>query len=417
MKNYYLLWNLRATFWTLMTHVDSLSLPKINAITTIMQTLHVNRLHLNPFNVKARHVSLLHANSNPSVQWCDHTLHRPNSQRPNNQASAPNRQHNNNNDHRTGTQPPRIFPQQTYGTRPPFRPISTSNTNQRRPPNNTPATRQNSSTNNAANIVCNNCGRLGHYANQCINVNRSHNNQNNRGRPPHRNSNNENAAPRNQHAYFITNSTPSQSKSFHHQAYNTSCDYQNTCNYPQTTPSWPDTNAPQMEINRALLNNDFLPTAPQAPPNTGSTELFPDDPLWTHQRFGPPILDNWLPDSGATCHYTPVLSDLCDVEACHIPVSLADGTTKTSTFKGTTDCYFTTNEGQKSIFGLTDVYYIEGLSHRLLSLNSKFHCHHQEQCHHNPLSQPIKIYMAPTSAWTPKTTSLFHKSQSWECYT
>jgi hypothetical protein len=126
-----------------------------------------------------------------------------------------------------------------------------------------------------------------------------------------------------------------------------------------------------MEINRALLSNDFLPTAPQAPPNTGSTELLPpDDPLSTHQRFGPPILDNWLPDSGATCHYTPVFSDLYNVEACHIPVSLADGTRKISTFKGTTDCYFTTDEGQKSILGLQDVYFVEGLSHRLLSLTT-----------------------------------------------
>jgi hypothetical protein len=125
-----------------------------------------------------------------------------------------------------------------------------------------------------------------------------------------------------------------------------------------------------MEINRALLRNDFLPTAPQAPPNTGSTELFPDIPLSTHQKFGPPNLNNWLPDRGATCHYTPVFSNLQDVETCHIPVSLADGTTKISTFKGTTDCYFTTDRGQRSILGLTDVYFIEGLSHRLLSLTA-----------------------------------------------
>jgi hypothetical protein len=114
-------------------------------------------------------------------------------------------------------------------------------------------------------------------------------------------------------------------------------DYQTTLHGPQTVTSWPDTNTPQMEINRALLRNDFLPTAPQAPPNTGSTELFPDDPLSTHQKFGPSNLNNWLPDSGATCHYTPVFSDLRDVKTCHIPVSLADGTTKISTFKGTTD--------------------------------------------------------------------------------
>jgi hypothetical protein len=32
-----------------------------------------------------------------------------------------------------------------------------------------------------------------------------------------------------------------------------------------------------MQNNRALPRNDFLPTNPQVPPNTGSTELFPDD--------------------------------------------------------------------------------------------------------------------------------------------
>ena len=125
-----------------------------------------------------------------------------------------------------------------------------------------------------------------------------------------------------------------------------------------------------MTINDQLLSSDFLPTAAQAPPNTGATDYFPDDPTSPHQCHGPPHLNNWLPDSGATCHYTPVFSDLRDVEECNVPVSLADGTTKISTHKGTTDCYFTTQEGQKSILGLTDVYYIEGLSHRLLSLTA-----------------------------------------------
>ncbi|KAI2511627.1 hypothetical protein MHU86_2693 [Fragilaria crotonensis] len=70
-----------------------------------------------------------------------------------------------------------------------------------------------------------------------------------------------------------------------------------------------------------------------SPPNSDATEYFPDDPMSAYQRFGPPDLDNWLPDSGATSHYTPVFSDLHDVEPCHVPVSLADGTTKISTFK------------------------------------------------------------------------------------
>ncbi|KAI2501590.1 hypothetical protein MHU86_12861 [Fragilaria crotonensis] len=34
-----------------------------------------------------------------------------------------------------------------------------------------------------------------------------------------------------------------------------SCDLQDTFNAPSAVTSWPDTNAPQMEINRALLNN------------------------------------------------------------------------------------------------------------------------------------------------------------------
>jgi hypothetical protein len=67
-------------------------------------------------------------------------------------------------------------------------------------------------------------------------------------------------------------------------------DYQTTLHGPQTVTAWPDTNTSKMEINRALLRNDFLPTAPQAPPNTGSTELFPGDPLSTHQKFGLPTL-------------------------------------------------------------------------------------------------------------------------------
>ncbi|KAI2498242.1 hypothetical protein MHU86_16269 [Fragilaria crotonensis] len=126
----------------------------------------------------------------------------------------------------------------------------------------------------------------------------------------------------------------------------------------------------QMEINPSLTDNDFVPSMSHSPPSTDAIEYFPDDPMSAYQRFGPPDLDNWLPDSGATSHYTPVFSDLHDVEPCHVPVSLADGTTKISTFKGTTDCFFTTTEGQKAILGLADVYYIEGLSHRLLSLTA-----------------------------------------------
>ena len=167
----------------------------------------------------------------------------------------------------------------------------------------------------------------------------------------------------------MTDAPPSTKSATHyHQAFRASSE---NPVYNNGTPTiWPDTDLPQMEINQSLLDQDFAPTTSHAPPNSDATEFFPDDPNSAYQRFGPPDLDNWLPDSGATSHYTPVFSDLRDVESCHVPVSLADGTTKISTFKGTTDCYFTTTEGQKSILGLVDVYYIEGLSHRLLSLTA-----------------------------------------------
>ena len=283
--------------------------------------------------------------------------HRPNFQ------SAPNR--------RPNAPPPfRSNQQHNRGPRPPFRP--TSNNNQRRPPQtSTPARHNPSNAPNAANVVCNNYGRLGHYARQCPNANNS---QNNRGNSNRSSANNENSAPRNQRAYFITESasTPrSRTTGHHHHAFLASANPFNTHSGPPTvTHSWPDENTTQMEVNDQLLSNDFLSTAAQAPPNTGATEYFPDDPASPHQCHGPPHLDNWLPDSGATCHYTPIFSDLRDVEECNVPVSLADGSTKISTHKGTTDCYFTTCEGQKSILGLTDVYYIEGLSHRLLSLTA-----------------------------------------------
>ena len=138
---------------------------------------------------------------------------------------------------------------------------------------------------------------------------------------------------------------------------------------PDTIP-WPNPALPQMEVNQPLLDRDFQPSANYAPPNCGATDYFPDDPQSPHQRFGPPHLENWLPDSGATSHYTPIFSDLQDVQSCSVPVSLADGSTKLSTYKGTTECPFTTDDGIRSILGLTDVYYVEGLSHRLLSLTA-----------------------------------------------
>ena len=255
--------------------------------------------------------------------------------------------------------------QQQRSNRPPLRPMSTSNP---RSSSNGNTSHQNRSQSNTANIVCNNCGRLGHYSRNCPNPSRH--TTSNRGASSRSSPNNENNASRNQQhrAYFITDSGEDTQTAFHHQAFCASS-FDPMDDIPDTIP-WPNPALPQMEVNQPLLDRDFQPSANYAPPNSGATDYFPDDPQSPHQRFGPPHLENWLPDSGATSHYTPIFSDLRDVQSCSVPVSLADGSTKLSTYKGTTECPFTTDDGIRSILGLTDVYYVEGLSHRLLSLTA-----------------------------------------------
>jgi hypothetical protein len=138
---------------------------------------------------------------------------------------------------------------------------------------------------------------------------------------------------------------------------------------PQTN-IWPDTSLSQTEVNQPLLDREYPSSTHHQPPNTNADEIHPDDPNSPHQRYGPPDLRNWLPDSGATSHYMPIFSDLCNPQPCNVPVSLADGSTKTSTFKGTCESLLISDDGQKAVLGLTDVYYVEGLSHRLLSLTA-----------------------------------------------
>ncbi|KAI2496561.1 hypothetical protein MHU86_17953 [Fragilaria crotonensis] len=105
---------------------------------------------------------------------------------------------NNSNQRRPPPPSPRPSNQPQRNNRPPFRP--TSSPNQRPSPN---GSNNNHSRNpsNAATIVCNNCGRLGHYARNCTNP---RSNQNNRSTNPQRPSNNENAAP-------ATNNAPTSS--------------------------------------------------------------------------------------------------------------------------------------------------------------------------------------------------------------
>ena len=203
-----------------------------------------------------------------------------------------------------------------------------------------PNNSSNSSTprnpNAPANFVCNNCGHTGHYARQCTFPPRAP--TANRGqRPP---SQNENASPQNQQqhrAYYIADTgSPERTSVIREQAFSASS-LDPTHNDPSISMIWPNSDLPQMEINQPLLDRDFPPSTQYQPPNTDAVEMYPDDQNSPHQRFGPFHLCNWLPDSGATSHYTPGFSELRDATPCKVPISLADGSTKMSTYKGTSE--------------------------------------------------------------------------------
>jgi hypothetical protein len=221
---------------------------------------------------------------------------------------------------------------------------------------------------NAATIVCNKCGRVGHYALNCSNSTRS--SQNNRASDS-QSSNNENTAPHNQQrAYFVTYSGNSQPQSdYHHHTFKASS-LDHLADNHSNTP-WPNPSLPQMTINPPLLDRDYLPTATHAPPkNSGATEYFPDDPhlrtnALVHHSYqigyltvAPPA--TILHSSVTSATFNPAVS----------PSPLPTAAQNCLTHKGTTECHFTTDDGLKSILGLTDVNYVEGLSHRLLSLTA-----------------------------------------------
>ncbi len=77
---------------------------------------------------------------------------------------------NHENECRSTTHQACPFQQQIRGARPPLRPTSSNNSNQGCPSHSNNATRQNPSTPYA--VACNNCGRQGHYTDQCITASR-----------------------------------------------------------------------------------------------------------------------------------------------------------------------------------------------------------------------------------------------------
>jgi hypothetical protein len=79
---------------------------------------------------------------------------------------------------------------------------------------------------------------------------------------------------------------------------------------------------------------------------------------------------NYIPDSGATSHFTPVESDLVDPIDCQVPVSLADGNTVYATKIGFSKINFVTDQGRSSTLHLANVHFVPHLNHRLFSLQA-----------------------------------------------
>ena len=135
-----------------------------------------------------------------------------------------------------------------------------------------------------------------------------------------------------------------------------------------TTPTENNTTYDSTESSLGDINGHFNALTP--PNNRNDTQYFPDDPQSLHQMHGPPELANWLPDSGATAHNTPVYSDLSDPAPCNIPIKLADGSFVTARAVGKVFCPFYTDCGTPSGVQLHFVYYTPGLSQRLFSLTA-----------------------------------------------
>ena len=83
-------------------------------------------------------------------------------------------------------------------------------------------------------------------------------------------------------------------------------------------------------------------------------------------------LSNWLFDSGATSHFTPVLEDIIQPEkldrALHIKV--ADGSTLRATHQGMVTLNFTSDQGIEVCLKLLRVLFVPGLQTRLFSIES-----------------------------------------------
>jgi hypothetical protein len=241
---------------------------------------------------------------------------------------------------------------------------------------------------------CHTCGQVGHYARDCTSRTRGGNNSSNssnRSNPPRRNNTDNRGRGNNSRALLAqsANTTVSDMRQMSH--FETALvatmdktsigfheitqtvdiaplmelpthgelDQREPASISNNTNSEEDSNGVPMPPYNPIVMNDYI---------KGSTEFFHEDPSSNHQKFGPPILQNWLPDSGATSHFTPVFSDLVNAKpSCH-HVQMADGSTVVASYVGDVPCYFTNDQGEPSTILLSQVYYVAGLNYRLLSL-------------------------------------------------
>jgi hypothetical protein len=258
----------------------------------------------------------------------------------------------------------------------------------------------NSGSNNyALNLICNACGQKGHFAARCpnrgnnnnrnSNSNRDNNNRNSNSRQqPNTSRHSANAATHTAFNVYTEDPAPINTpvEKFHHAfAVHAHDDItpRNTNDPPLLDyPESPDLNVsygttetiasstPSEQSDLQNLSEDsYIPALQQLLPNRRANVVFEqEDPLSLNQRYGPPDLRNWLPDSGASLHFTPVLSDLINPQPTSLSITVADGSTKMATMRGDVITKFSTDQGVSSMFMMTEVYFVEGLSHRLLSL-------------------------------------------------
>lgn len=233
-------------------------------------------------------------------------------------------------------------------------PQHTLTTNNHRPPRRP----TNKPLRDISTVTCYNCNRLGHYSTTCPD-------------PPNPNFKNNNPARR----ALYTNSQQAQPR------YNVDTKIDAPTHAPNNKPP----HQPRQSARLATITHSTQPSremlmmAHTVLPQENRQLRFWNYHTQTATSEFPPRDDfqSYIPDSGATSHFTPVESDLLEPVACNIPIMLADGSTVHATKIGNADVHFYTDQGQPCRLHLVRVHYVPGLNHRLFSLQAfTRHTHH-----------------------------------------